>query len=323
VQWERGNIQFNQGLFEEAIASYREAIRLKPDFPEAHSSLGIALAADGYYKEAEAACRKAIELKPDSGQAHVNLGLVLARNFHYKEAEAAFRDAIQLQPGDALAVCNLGIALQNQGRLADALEELRRGDAMGRQIAGWRQPSAQWVRQCERIIELDGKLPAVLAGDAEPAGAVECLELVNLCVIQKRLTVAAVRFAAQTSADDAQLTDDQRFIRFYNGACGAALAAGGQGEDARRLPDKVVVMLRGQALRWLRSELAEQAQVAELNDAARKAVRRQMRHWQQDPDLVAVRDPQALGALPEEEQKEWRRLWADVEALLKKAAAPQ
>jgi hypothetical protein len=63
--------------------------------------------------------------------------------------------------------------------------------------------------------------------------------------------------------------------------------------------------------------------VAELNDAARKAVRRQMRHWQQDPDLVAVRDPQALGALPEEEQKEWRRLWADVEALLKKAAAPQ
>ena len=36
-----------QGKREEAIAEFREAIRLKPDYAEAHYNLGLALAAQG------------------------------------------------------------------------------------------------------------------------------------------------------------------------------------------------------------------------------------------------------------------------------------
>ena len=35
-------------------------------------------------------------------------------------------------------------------------------------------------------------------------------------------------------------------------------------------------------------------------------------------DLIGVRNPDALAKLPEAEQKEWRALWAGVDALLKK-----
>ena len=35
------------------------------------------------------------------------------------------------------------------------------------------------------------------------------------------------------------------------------------------------------------------------------------------PDLAGVRDPEALIKLPQEEQKAWRDLWADVDTLLK------
>jgi hypothetical protein len=42
-----------------------------------------------------------------------------------------------------------------------------------------------------------------------------------------------------------------------------------------------------------------------------------LRHWQTDPDLAGVRDKEALAALPEAEQEAWRKLWADMEELLK------
>ena len=50
---------------DEAIAEYREAIRLKPDFAEAHNNLGNALQAKGKLDEAIAEYREAIRLKPD------------------------------------------------------------------------------------------------------------------------------------------------------------------------------------------------------------------------------------------------------------------
>jgi hypothetical protein len=44
-----------------------------------------------------------------------------------------------------------------------------------------------------------------------------------------------------------------------------------------------------------------------------------MRRWQQDADLAALLDEPALAKLPEEEQKVFTQLWADVAALLRKA----
>ncbi len=40
--------------------------------------------------------------------------------------------------------------------------------------------------------------------------------------------------------------------------------------------------------------------------------------WQQPPDFAGVRDKEALAALPEAEQEAWRKVWADVEELLRK-----
>jgi hypothetical protein len=44
-----------------------------------------------------------------------------------------------------------------------------------------------------------------------------------------------------------------------------------------------------------------------------------LRHWQRDPDLAGVRDPEGLAKLPEIERMAWRDLWTDVDALLKRA----
>ena len=67
------------GKLEEAIAEYREALRLKPDYPEAHANLGNALKDQGKLDEAITECREALRLKPDYAEAHYNLGNALSQ----------------------------------------------------------------------------------------------------------------------------------------------------------------------------------------------------------------------------------------------------
>jgi Flp pilus assembly protein TadD len=309
-----------QGRYREAEAACREALRLRPDFPEAHYSLSLALFPQGRGKEAEAASREAVRLQPDYPKAHYSLGNALAAQGRYQEAEASYREALRLKPDYPEAHCNLGHAVREQGRFTEALEELRRGHALGSQRPGWRYPSADWVRQCERLVELDRQLPAVLRGEAEPATPSEWLELAALCQRPcKRRHTAAARLYAGAFAADPKLAADLRQQHRYTAACSAALAAAGQGGDAERLPDKVIVMLRRQALRWLRADLALYEKMAGRDEAAaRQTVRPRMHHWQQHADLATVRDPAALAQLPEDERQAWRQLWDEVAALLQK-----
>jgi hypothetical protein len=80
--------------------------------------------------------------------------------------------------------------------------------------------------------------------------------------------------------------------------------------------------LRAQALAWLRAELASWATLADKTaPEARRQLAATLAHWRKDPDLAGVRDPTALDALPEPERAAWRKLWADVDALLKGAGA--
>jgi hypothetical protein len=130
---------------------------------------------------------------------------------------------------------------------------------------------------------------------------------------------AAARFYADAFAGDPKLALDLRQPHRYNAACSAALAAAGQSEDAKNVPDKARPMLRRQSLAWLRDDLVAAAKRAEQPDtAAQQFVRKQLTHWQQDTDLISVRAQLALDNLPGNERQQWRQLWDDVGALLKK-----
>jgi hypothetical protein len=112
---------------------------------------------------------------------------------------------------------------------------------------------------------------------------------------------------------------DPRYNLRANAACSAALAGCGRGIDAPT-DDGERARLRVQARDWLRADLAWWSKAAESRDAnALAAVRGTLSHWQEDADLAGVRDADALAKLPEAEQAEWKKLWADVAAVLKAA----
>jgi tetratricopeptide (TPR) repeat protein len=320
-----GTVLHDQKDLAGAIAAYHKAIALDPEEATAHYNVGVALRDKKDRDGAIAAYRRAVALEPTYALAYYTLGNALRAREDLDGAIAAFQKATGVKPDYAEAHCNLGEALRAQGRFAEALEAYRRGHALGSKRPGWRDEykSEEWVGQCERLVELDRKLPAVLAGQAEPAGAAEQLALAQLCQEYKRLYAAAARFYAGAFAADPRLAADLCEQPRYGAACSAALAAAGQGEDARHLPDKVQRALRRQALRWLRDDLALYAKLAGRDDPKMKgAVRRRLAHWRQDANLASVRDPQALDQLPEDERQQWRRLWDDVAALLAKAGSP-
>src|SRR5262249_25198329 len=102
-----------------------------------------------------------------------------------------------------------------------------------------------------------------------------------------------------------------------NAARAAALAGTGQGNDVNRVASANRAELRYCALAWLDDSLGAQAHhFASGQPGSAEQVRQTLLHWQQDPDLAAVRAPDSLRKLPEAEQVAWRNLWAQVDALL-------
>ena len=115
-----GNTLLKLERLDEALASYSQAIEMKPDFAQAHYNLGNTLQELGRLDEALASYSQAIALKPDFAEAHTNLGNTLKKLGRLDEALASYNQAIALKPDYAKAHFNLGNTLIKLERLEEA-----------------------------------------------------------------------------------------------------------------------------------------------------------------------------------------------------------
>ncbi|HZK81708.1 MAG TPA: tetratricopeptide repeat protein [Humisphaera sp.] len=116
-----GLVHAAQGKFDLAIDAYRQAIEIRPDFPEAHNNLGGALRQTRQLDAAIAAYEQAIAFRPGFAEAHNNLGLALTDTGRNDEAIVHFRKAVAIVPNYAQARNNLGNAFHRQGDLQTAI----------------------------------------------------------------------------------------------------------------------------------------------------------------------------------------------------------
>jgi hypothetical protein len=187
-----------------------------------------------------------------------------------------------------------------------------------------RRASARQLRtRCRRLAALDDKLPALLDGTKSPASAAERLELRELCYV-KNLYAAAARYSRDAFVEEPKLAEDVPAGNRYAAAGVAALAGCGEGKDAADLNDAERARWRRQALEWLRLDLAWWGKVLDgRNGQAKKAqVRAWMQHWRSNGDFAGVRGNDALTRIPAEERKEWERLWAEVDTLIRRVSEP-
>jgi serine/threonine-protein kinase len=301
-----------------AIAAYREAVRLKFDHADAYHNLGVTLQNSGDLPGAIAAYREAIRLQPDYAPSYYNLGNALLDSGDLPGAVAAHREATRLRPDDPRAHANLGNSLRQQGCFAESLAEYRTAHKLGSKV-GWREASADWVAEAERLVALAQRLPAILKGRDRPGDNAERLTLAQMAYDTKQYPGAA-RLWSEAMELNPELADDRRVRHRYNAACSSALAAAGQGIDDPPPDDAAKTQLRQQARAWLNAELEAWTKLLEsATRDQRQVIAKTLQHWQTDPDLAGIRDAEAIAKLPKDERSAWHALWADVDALLKKS----
>jgi tetratricopeptide (TPR) repeat protein len=331
-----GEVRAGSGTLREAIDDYRRALLVDPDCARAHHLLGVALLAKGRRDEAD-------DLGPDRGRALNQAGAYYWQAYEcdpkwvpawnplrvppqdearLKEAVDHFREAVRLEPQFAQAYGALGQALLAQREFTEAEAETRRGlDLLPEREEKLRANLEGQLRRCQRLRALEGRLPAFVQGKDRPAAA-DCLDLAELCFVKRHYATAA-RLYAEALAATPQLTEDLRAGHRFNAARAAALAGGGHGDDGVGLGEPERARLRKQARDWLRLDLAAWTQKVDTGtDAARIQARRTLAAWQDDPDLVGLRDAGALEKLPPDERQECRVLWRDLDALLQRIRAP-
>jgi len=121
AHYNRGNVLKEVGRLDEALASYDRAVALKPDYASAYNNRGNVLRQLGRLKEALASHARAIALQPDRPGPHSDRGHALYELRQFDEALADCDRAIALEPGHAEAYSNRGLVLQELGRLGEAL----------------------------------------------------------------------------------------------------------------------------------------------------------------------------------------------------------
>ena len=114
-----------QGKTEEAIAQYREAVRIRPAYLYAQYDLGNALSKQGKQGEAAARFAEAVHIKPDLPEAHHRLGNALASSGKFAEAMAQYNEALRLKPDFAEVQMSIAMAMKEQGRVEEAIAHLQ------------------------------------------------------------------------------------------------------------------------------------------------------------------------------------------------------
>ena len=87
----------------DAIAEYREAIRLDPNFAEAHSNLSMVLAQQGNLDEAQREIDTALRLRADRPDFLFNAALIAHSKHDLPNAIARLRAVLAIDPNSERA----------------------------------------------------------------------------------------------------------------------------------------------------------------------------------------------------------------------------
>jgi tetratricopeptide (TPR) repeat protein len=93
-----GNEFYRQNEADNAIAEYREAIKINPNNIEAHLKIGFLLYNVKKSKEGMAHLEKAIKLDPDNALVHHDLGMALLHQRKYDQAAKHLSEALRRMP---------------------------------------------------------------------------------------------------------------------------------------------------------------------------------------------------------------------------------
>lgn len=347
----KGEFELAKEIQERLVQENPSVVQYQNDLARSFSMIGLVLNDAGDKVKAQEVYEQAIKVQKrlaqenpgvpdfqsDLGGTLNNLAMVHLDLKDYARARDLFREAIVYQK-KALST-NVAHTTYRM-YLTNHYSELLKA-ASGLQDAAIAEEAQRGLLELAAsdpsFAALDARLIAVQGG----AAAKDASELASFGQrsYDLRRFAQAARFFEDALKQDASLAANREVQVPYNAACSAVLAAAGEGEVSQPLGAETSIQLRNNALRWLKLELSawnteldksskpsffQSLIVGDTKSQARQTIAQTLTHWQNDPDLASIRDPEKLATLPEAERKEWETLWAEVRSFKEKvSAAPE
>jgi tetratricopeptide (TPR) repeat protein len=235
--FERGQNAHARGELEKALEFYAEAIKVRPEFPEAEFQRANVLVALKRPAEAESGCRRVLELKKDWSLPYAALGTLLVSLNREAEAEPILRQAIKLDAQNNLA---LRMLADIRLRANDAKEALK----LTQQATSDNEaPIATWLLRAMAERKTDDKTAALISLDhilgIEPHNLSALMERAEL-----RLALGNKPHAIEDLYSAEKLIKDDKAS---SSRLAAAYELAGKPEEARRIAQSAGLTKTSQA----------------------------------------------------------------------------
>lgn len=131
--FKRGVEAYKQNRDAEAVEAFQQAVRLSPDFAEAHYRLGLAYdsleqekESDKAYEDAVSAYKKVIRKNPKDAEAHYQIGLTHDKLGKPEDAVKSLKEAAKHDPEDADKLYELALVHTKLAQFREAVSALNK-----------------------------------------------------------------------------------------------------------------------------------------------------------------------------------------------------
>ena len=121
----QGTVNETLQMYEKAIDSYKQAIKIKPNCADTYFNLGNAFNSAGDLDAAIDSYKKAIRFKPDDADAFCNMGNALQSRGDLDAAIESYKQALKIKPDLFAAYDSMGSALRDMGELDAAIDSYK------------------------------------------------------------------------------------------------------------------------------------------------------------------------------------------------------
>lgn len=207
---------FGQQEYEAAIAGYRRAIAINPEFAQPYNQLGYALRFTGDFDGADRAFKRYIELIPDQPNPYDSYAEFLMKMGRFEESIESYEKALSVEPTfipSYIGIANNYIFLERPPKARAALArivEVARRDNELRQMHTWLAGTYLHESDYESAIaEIEKRYEIAAENEDRPAMAGDLNLIGTIHLEAGRIDEAALKFDQSVAMmDSSDATDD-------------------------------------------------------------------------------------------------------------------
>ncbi len=134
--YEEGKSYLGKGQLGQAIAAFKEALKINPKYAAAYKGLGVAYTQMGQYDEAIANFNEAERINPKDAEVYNNRGIAYKKKDQFDDAIADYTRALEINPKFAGAYFNRGLARHAKEEYDKAIEDFNEAQKFNPEDAG-------------------------------------------------------------------------------------------------------------------------------------------------------------------------------------------